>query len=376
MLTKVAKKLRRAVLRSLRKQGYEFHNGLVRVPHPTDKKIIRGLHEIAVSHRIEATVLDLRRKESNLLNFIANGSDVCPEKVTPRLELVESDSINELLFRYATLHWSVPVSSGYGRRLRFLVFDNQNDKLMGLFALGDPVYALHDRDTWIGWNSAQKREKLYHAMDAYVLGAVPPYSMLLGGKLIALMALSNEVRRAFREKYFGTKTLINKKRRPPYLALITTTSALGRSSMYNRLRVEGFEYWHSVGFTKGFGEFHFSNGVYGAIRKFVEDHCEPTAKQAAWGSGFRNKREVVRKCLPKLGLSPDLLHHGIEREVFAAPLGYNALRFLRGEVSRPCFYDWPVRSIAEMCMERWILPRSVRRPEFAVFHRSQYGLWS
>jgi len=157
---------------------------------------------------------------------------------------------------------------------------------IGLFALGDPVYALHDRDKWIGWNSEQKREKLYHVMDAYVLGAVPPYSVLLGGKLIAMMALSNEVRRAFRKKYFGTKTLINKKRRPPYLALITTTSALGRSSVYNRMSIGGFDYWHSVGFTKGFGEFHFSNGVYGAIREFAENHCEPTAKQAAWGSGF------------------------------------------------------------------------------------------
>jgi len=52
------------------------------------------------------------------------------------------------------------------------------------------------------------------------------------------------------------------------------------------MSIGGFDYWHSVGFTKGFGEFHFSNGVYGAIREFAENHCEPTAKQAAWGSGF------------------------------------------------------------------------------------------
>ncbi len=138
-----------------------------------------------------------------------------------------------------------------------------------MFALGDPVYALHDRDKWIGWNSEQKREKLYHVMDAYVLGAVPPYSVLLGGKLIAMMALSNEVRGAFRKKYFGTKTLINKKRRPPYLALITTTSALGRSSVYNRMSIGGFDYWHSVGFTKGFGEFHFSDGVTVSMERYV-----------------------------------------------------------------------------------------------------------
>jgi hypothetical protein len=199
--------------------------------------------------------------------------------------------------------------------------------------------------------------------------------MLLGGKLVAMLALSNEVRRAFRKKYFGTRTLINKKKREPYLCLITTTSALGRSSLYNRIRIDGFDYWNSVGFTKGFGEFHFSNGMYGAIREFVEDRCEPTAKQSAWGIGFRNKREVVRKCLPKLNLSPDLLHHGIEREVFAAPLGSNALQFLTGEVSQPGFFDWSARELAELCMERWILPRASRRSDFTLFDRSNYKLW-
>jgi hypothetical protein len=331
---------------------------------------------MAASHRVEAAAQAIREKEDRLIKFIANGSEVQPEKISPRLHLVEPDTESELLFRYASLHWSVPVSAGYGRRLRFLVFDEQNDKLIGLFGLGDPVYALHGRDKWIGWDSEQKREKLYHVMDAYVLGAVPPYSVLLGGKLVAMMALSNEVRRAFRKKYFGTKTLINKKNRPPYLALITTTSALGTSSVYNRMRIGGFPYWHSVGFTKGFGEFHFSNGVYGAIREFVQAHCEPTAKQAAWGSGFRNKREVVRKCLPKLDLSPDLLNHGIEREVFAAPLGSKSLRFLRGEISRPVLFDWSLRSLAELCMERWVLPRATRRPDFKNFERPQYRLWN
>lgn len=375
MLAKTAKKLRRRILSSLRKQGYEVEGGLVRIPRPADKPTIRGLHEMAVAHRLEAVDHSLRRKEERLLSFVASGREIRPEKIVPRLELVEPGSENELLFRYASLHWSIPVSSGYGRRLRFLVFDNQNDKLIGLFGLGDPVYALHDRDQWIGWKSEEKREKLYHVMDAYVLGAVPPYSMLLGGKLVAMLALSNEVRRAFRRKYFGTKTLINKKKRPPYLSLITTTSALGRSSLYNRMRISGLDYWQSVGFTKGFGEFHFSNGVYGAIREFVEEHCEPTAKQENWGVGFRNKREVVRKCLPKLNLSPDLLHHGIEREVFAAPLGSKSLRFLRGEVSRPGFFDWRAKDLAELCMERWILPRASRRPEYKLFKRSDYELW-
>jgi hypothetical protein len=37
-------------------------------------------------------------------------------------------------------------------------------------------------------------------MDAFVLGAVPPYSMLLGSKLVALLATTEEVARAFKRK--------------------------------------------------------------------------------------------------------------------------------------------------------------------------------
>ena len=59
------------------------------------------------------------------------------------------------------------------------------------------MYALRARDKWIGWTSEDKKHRLYHVMDAYVLGAVPPYSALLGGKLIALLTLSNEVRQEF-----------------------------------------------------------------------------------------------------------------------------------------------------------------------------------
>ena len=251
-------------------------------------------------------------------------------KISPKVVLVKPDTTDELLFRYAYLHWSIPISAGYGRRLRFLVMDESNNKLIGILGLGDPVYAIQARDRWIGWDRDVKKDRLYHVMDAFVLGAIPPYSYLLGGKLVAMLACSNEVRRAFKDRYRERRSLIKEETRRPYLVLLTTTSALGRSSIYNRIRVGGHAYWTSVGFTQGSGEFHFSNGVYEDLRTYVTRYCDPTAKQEAWGSGFRNKREVIRKGLAKLDLSADLIYHGIQREIFVAPLGWQALRFLRG----------------------------------------------
>lgn len=65
------------------------------------------------------------------------------------------------------------------------------------------------RDQWIGWGAEVKASRLYHVMDAYVLGAVPPYSQLLGGKLIALAAASDEVRMVFWDRYLGRPAIIS-----------------------------------------------------------------------------------------------------------------------------------------------------------------------
>lgn len=91
------------------------------------------------------------------------------------------------------------------------------------------------RDDWVGWEPGVIRARLRHVMDAFVLGAVPPYNELLGGKLVAMLAASAEVRHAFKARYSGSIGLISGETFSGDLALITTQSALGRSSMYNRL---------------------------------------------------------------------------------------------------------------------------------------------
>jgi hypothetical protein len=87
-------------------------------PNAADKDSLRRLHETAVAHKIERSTPGLRRHEQRLLRYIATGGEVRPEAITPRLVEVKADTEEELLFRYVTLHWAIPTSSGYGRRLR------------------------------------------------------------------------------------------------------------------------------------------------------------------------------------------------------------------------------------------------------------------
>jgi hypothetical protein len=284
-------------------------------------------------------------------------------------------SENELLFRYASLHWSIPTSSGYGRRLRFLVEDAHNGKLIGLFGLCDPVFSVAARDAWVGWDFGMRKKRLRNVMEAFILGSVPPYSMLLGGKLVAMLCGSDEVRRAFQRKYGQGESLINNTSADGRLAMIATTSALGRSSIYNRLRYHDRLLMQSVGYTSGWGEFQFSNGAYSQLRDYAEEYCDKTAKHASWGTGFRNRREVVRRVLAHVGLSGNLMNHGIRRELFVMPLAINTREFLRGEHQRLLWFHQPADELAAFFRDRWLMGRAERNPEFSEYSNESFRLW-
>lgn len=366
--------LKQRLLAQLSQQGFAVDGERLGL-FQNHKEALRAAHEKACAHMIERSRKGLERFERDLLLSIADGAAIEPSAISPKLIEVEASSRDELLFRYARLHWSIPVSAGYGRRLRFLIWDDAHNKLMGILGLSDPVFALGARDAWVGWNKDQRRARLANVMDAFVLGAVPPYTRLLGGKLVALATTSNEVRAAFERRYAEKNTLISGRCVGP-LALVTTTSALGRSSIYNRVRFEGTTLFHSVGFTSGSGDFPYINGVYRELRELVTQASVPTAKHVQWGTGFRNRREVVLKALGLLGLPRNLIYHGVSREVFVVPLATNTPAFLRGETDSLDAIERPFAELARWWRTRWALPRSDRDSRFRQFERWSWRLWS
>ena len=121
-------------------------------------------------------------------------------------------------------------------------------------------------------------------MDLGVCGAVAPYNELIGGKLIAALMGSTEVRTLFKSRYNGKKykfpSIIasSSKGKAVYrdanLMCLTTTSLYGvASSQYNKIKFLKKDYpeletdviWHEVKKnkqsqkTKGQGVYHFSN---------------------------------------------------------------------------------------------------------------------
>jgi hypothetical protein len=210
-------------------------------------------------------------------------------------------------------------------------------------------------------------------MDAYVLGAVSPYNMLLGGKLVACLIRTKEIRDAFAKRYSQTSGIISGQAKRAKLVMVTTTSALGRSSVYNRLRLGGTEYFQPIGYTSGFGHFHVPSVLFEDIRKYLRLRKHPYHNGNRFGNGPNWKFRSIRVALEMMGIEQDLLKHGIHREVFVCKMAENAFEILRGEQKRVIYQGLlSVQEVGQLALERWICPRAYRRPEFKDWQRADF----
>jgi len=358
-------RLKRQLRRHLSALGFiRYENGW-RHPQAGDKESVRLLHLDQRREKLRSERTFVERNAALLLQYFAEGRDVVPNDVRPVLVPVKAKSVESDLFRFASLLWSVPVSNGYGRRLRFLVVDASNGCLIGLFALGDPVFNLTARDNWVGWTAADRSARLANVLDCFVLGAVPPYRQLLGGKVIASMIRSSDVAEAFSAKYGNKPGLISNKNKQASLSLVTVTSALGRSSLYNRLILQGAKYFDEVGYTKGWGHFHISDDFFCELREYLRRRKHAYASANRFGDGPNWRLRVVREGIEALGFNPNLLRHGIARQVFCCEMATNTRSFLRGESTS---LDWyPLKSASDvglLACDRWLIPRASRDPQY------------
>ena len=363
--------LRRKVRRQLRSLGFHKSGDGALELDGHDKGLIRSLHGPQRTDRLSANSDFLARQVDKLLPYFASGKDVDPGFIRPKLQRVYAGTWQADLFRLAALTWSVPVSNGFGRRHRYIVWDSHNDKLMGLIAIGDPVFNLSVRDSLIGWNADDRRERLVNIMDAYVLGALPPYNTLLGGKMVACLVRSREVYNEFTRTYGNTTGIISGRAKKARLLAVTTSSSMGRSSVYNRLKLGGLHYFEPIGYTAGWGHFHISDDLFLELRDYLRSIGHRYADQHRFGQGPNWRLRTTRAALKALGFRDELLRHGIQRQVFICNLASNAAAILRKGRGRPDLSALlTVEQVADLALERWILPRALRRPGFRQWNRT------
>jgi hypothetical protein len=363
-------KLKRNIRRHFTKLGFEKADDGTLILPGEGKEVVRRLHSGQRADKLEAGSNFIDRTLSKLLPYFANGLEVDPTRIRLRLVRVVSETIEADLFRLATLTWSVPVSNGFGRRLRYLVWDDGHDRLVGIIALGDPVFNLAVRDNLIGWTVEERSDRLVNLLDAYVLGAVPPYNSLLGGKAVACLVRSMDVFDDFKSTYGKTVGIISGKAKGANLLVVTTTSSMGRSSIYNRLRLDGAHYFSSIGYTLGWGHFHITDRLFDEMREFLRLIGHPYADRHKYGDGPNWRLRTIRVAFARLGIKEAVLRHGIQREVFICTLSDNALEILKKGKGKPILSSLrTVEEISDLARTRWMVPRAVRRKDYLDWRR-------
>jgi hypothetical protein len=186
--------------------------------------------------------------------------------------------------------------------------------------------------------------------DLTVCGAIAPYTDLLGGKLVAMLAVSPTVVRAYHDRYGGYageiassmagRPIVRRNR----LAFVGTTSLYGtQSSQYNRLSMPGrilggaepLEF-KRLGRSRSFGTSHLSDRSVEALVRLAEQTGNGVRVNSIFGEGVNPKLRKVRHGLDLLGWpSNQLLQHGRQRIIYGVSLTTNLLPYLIGLDATP-----------------------------------------
>jgi hypothetical protein len=245
-----------------------------------------------------------------------------------------------------------------------------------------------------GLVSRMKSERVgIDMMDITVCGALPPYTHLLGGKLVCMLLCSPEVRKIYERRYGGAPSIIASalkgKRliRKPTLTCLSTTSLYGKnSSQYNRVRIpassvggskmglvsyqkgggEGGNGHHS----QGYGTFHFRQSTLDALEEWTAKEVAESKDRSArgvnyiFGEGTSPKLRKLRDKIEQAGLpGEEAIKHARSRIVYYIALAENVGDFLLGLEERP---KWILpqtppedvsRRIAEHWATRWLAMR-------------------
>lgn len=235
---------------------------------------------------------------------------------------------------------------------------------------------------------AQKTQHIGSSlMELNVCGAIPPYNEILGGKLVALLAVSPQVIHDYKERYSNRASMIASRLkgedvfRPADLVYIGTTSLyyVG-SSQYNRLKIPGSIFgsdfdvvWKKLGMTIGFGTMHISKATTLGLAEATSDGFNRI--NHVFGEGASPKMRLLTMSIRELlestnEDSKDLSKHAMSRIVYGACLATNTLDYLMGRDEEPKYYadveyyQDGTRRIIEYWTTRWLSNRLNYAPIF------------
>ena len=221
-------------------------------------------------------------------------------------------------------------NSNIGRNLNFFVKDAKSSKYLGVICISSDFLDLTPRDSVIGWPRELKTQggMINHtAIGSTIVPFQPLGYNYVGGKLLALLCLSDEVQNLWKKQYGDT------------LIGVTTTSLYGKTKLNGLSQYDNLDHWQKMGFTAGSVSFEPARDTRYLIREWLK--AKHSRKYFEWyvakkPSGQPHKRDHKNRSLAftytKLGVPKDIIRTDHARGIYFSPLYNNSYEFLRGEI--------------------------------------------
>ena len=222
-------------------------------------------------------------------------------------------------------------NSNIGRNLYYTVVDEVTEKNLGVICISSDFLDLTPRDKYIGWPKDIKTtgNMINHtAIGSTIVPLQPLGYNYMGGKLLALLCLSDTVQNDWRNQYGDV------------LVGVTTTSLYGNTKSNGLSQYDGLEHWNKMGFSSGSVAFDPNRDILNRIYNWVkENHTRHYFEwwEAKKPNGLPYKRDHKNRTLhfaySKMKIPKDLIKCAHQRGIYFSPLYNNTCEFLRKEIT-------------------------------------------
>jgi len=247
----------------------------------------------------------------------------------PVLELSNGD-LAETWNAIRTFSSTMKNNSNIGRNLFYTVVDEKTDKYLGVICISSDFLDLTPRDNAIGWSRDIKTQQ--HMINHTAIGStIVPLQPLgynyMGGKLLALLCLSDTVEKDWKARYGDT------------LVGVTTTSLYGNTKSNGLSQYDGLDHWNKMGFSSGSVAFEPKRATSRMIFDWIKEN-HPRKYFEWWEAknqqGLPLKRDHKNRSLnfaySKLNIPKNLIRTEHQRGIYFSPLYTNTNEYLRKEI--------------------------------------------
>jgi len=280
-------------------------------------------------------------------------------KLTPKLILTSNKTNTpEKWNAIRTFTSTMKNSANIGRNLNYLVIDEVTETYLGVICISSDFLDLTPRDKWIGWEREKKTQGHminYTAIGSTIVPTQPLGFNYVGGKLLALLCLSDTIQNDWKSQYGDT------------LVGVTTTSLYGKTKQGGLSQYDNLKHWKKMGYSSGSVAYQATKKTQYLMRSWL--HKNHTYKYFEWYGAIKPSGQPAKRdhrnrsyhfTYSKLGIDKTLISAEHARGIYFSPLYDNTREFLRGECQqselRPLF-DTSTEYLTELWKNKYASKR-------------------